>query len=56
MSYEKNGFADVAHEFIDPNSSIVKTLKPSHGSDHRSSTDADVKDNGCIECGVQVRD
>ncbi|KAL6562645.1 Pantothenate kinase 1 [Orobanche gracilis] len=54
MSYEKNGFTDVAHEFMDQNSSIAKTLKPIHGSD-RSSTDADVKDNGCIECRVHVR-
>ncbi|KAL6547330.1 Pantothenate kinase 1 [Orobanche minor] len=51
MSYEKNGFTDVAHEFINQNSSISKTLKPIHGSDR----DADVKDNGCIECRVQVR-
>ncbi|KAK6117926.1 hypothetical protein DH2020_048331 [Rehmannia glutinosa] len=53
-NYEKNGFTDVTHEFMEQHSSKAKSSFCT-GDGLQSSTHADVKDNGCIECRVQVR-
>ncbi|XP_020551585.1 pantothenate kinase 1 isoform X2 [Sesamum indicum] len=54
MSYEKQGCTDIAHQFMEEHSSVAKS--PFCTSDRlESSTHTDVKDNGCIECRVQVR-
>ncbi|GFP88033.1 pantothenate kinase 2 [Phtheirospermum japonicum] len=50
MSYEKNGFTDVTREVTEQRSSKAK-----NSGAFESSTRDDVKDNGCIECRVQVR-
>ncbi|KAH6826775.1 pantothenate kinase 2 [Perilla frutescens var. hirtella] len=44
MNYEKNGFTDIGHQFMQQPSA------------NKSSTHSDVQDNGCIECRVEVRD
>ncbi|KAK6123075.1 hypothetical protein DH2020_043178 [Rehmannia glutinosa] len=53
-NYEKNGFTDVTHEFMEQHSSKAKSSFCT-GDGLQSSTHADVKDSGCIECRVQVR-
>ncbi|KAL8035824.1 hypothetical protein ABFX02_12G120900 [Erythranthe guttata] len=54
MSYEKKGFTDITHQFIEQNSSIPKSSFCSEDGSE-SSTRAQVRDNECIECRVQVR-
>ncbi|KAL0421375.1 UNVERIFIED_CONTAM: Pantothenate kinase [Sesamum latifolium] len=54
MSYEKAGCTDIAHQFPEQHSSVAKSPFCT-GDRFESSTRTDVKDNGCIECRVQVR-
>lgn len=54
MNYEKNACSDDNQHFIEEQSGIAKgSFCKDH--DFESSAHADVKDNGCIECRVQVR-
>ncbi|KAL9149593.1 hypothetical protein ABFS82_12G118000 [Erythranthe guttata] len=54
MSYEKKGFTDITHQFMEQNSSVPKSSFCSEDGSE-SSTRAHVRDNECIECRVQVR-
>lgn len=54
MNYEKNGFTDITHEAMEEHSAIAKGSFCT-GDGFESSTHGDVKDNGSLECRVQVR-
>ncbi|KAG8366115.1 hypothetical protein BUALT_Bualt17G0042300 [Buddleja alternifolia] len=54
MSYQKNGITDSTNQLMEQHSSMPKSLFCT-GNGFDSSTHADTKDNGYIECKVQIR-
>lgn len=53
MNYEKNASTDGNQHFIEQSGIAKGSFCRDH--DFESSPHADVEDNGCIECRVQVR-